>query len=62
MTKETWKQIFSKEMNKLYGLCRSNGPLNGPEDWEKYIKSYKNWLKAMDEATEIYNMENQERK
>jgi hypothetical protein len=62
MTKIKWQQIFSEEMNKIYSICQSHGVLNGPEDWAKYGKAYGNWIKAMDEATEIYNLENQERK
>ena len=55
MTEEKWIKILKEESMKTayYGVT--------PENWnDEYRKIVLNFVKTMDEATEVYNMENKE--
>ncbi len=60
MTREKWMEIFSEEsheMMKAWTDC-----YNSPENWPTYREVVLSWIKGLDEAHEVYTMENQEKK
>ena len=52
MTKEKWVKIRNEEAEK------TNFKYSVPEHWEHNKGAYLRYIKAMDEATEVYFMEN----
>ena len=51
MTKEKWAEIVSEEVQKCYGTIKM-------ENWQEYRFKFLDFVKNVDEATEVYNMEN----
>ena len=60
MTKEKWIQINQKEFTK-YSRFQYFGLIE-PDRWEANRKDMIAYIKAIDEATEVYNMENKNAK
>lgn len=59
MTKEKWLDIAGEERRKLDdSLCDVN--VNDPKNYDALRNGFMSYFKAMDEATEIYNIENKE--
>ncbi len=56
MTKEKWTENFLYENSKrIYGL----NSISEPKDWVKNRIAYMNFIEAMDDAFEVYNLENE---
>jgi len=55
MTKEKWEQI-NREESKRVKMMDSMKP--NPENWKFRKSVLEDYIKAMDEATEVYEMEN----
>ena len=53
MTKEKWEDIVNDEYYKVLEIELCN-----PEDWKNWRTSLMNFVKTVDEATEVYNLEN----
>ncbi len=60
MTRKKWKELQDKEWNRMYvDMINTNSAiLHGPKEWVGYKNAVSNYLKAVDELTEIYNQEN----
>lgn len=53
MTKEHWKKLLDQSINKFAVYCET------PDGWKSVgKKSFENFVKEVDEATEVYFMEN----
>jgi len=57
MTKEKWVEIVKEEANKM--CIETVGYLDGnaPQKWIEAREVVLSFVKAVDEATEVYNME-----
>ena len=56
MTKEKWNEIVNFESNALSVTTTFLGW--APLTWPERKKAYMKFVKAVDEATEVYNLEN----
>lgn len=54
MNKEKWEENVGKEMEKLEDAA---GEFDGPENWPAVKKELKEFIKNVDELTEVYNEE-----
>ncbi len=62
MTKEKWFDIVTEEAavySTAWYKIATHG--HGPETWDQQKVLFLNYIKAIDKATEVYNMENKGR-
>lgn len=57
MTKEKWYEIFNEEYNKANECITSFGSPS-PSNWKDIKNGMLLLIEGMDEATEVYEMEN----
>lgn len=57
MTKEKWQESFDKEWFKA-NIEAGKLMEHNPENWEIYKDILLKFVKDVDQATEVYNMEN----
>lgn len=57
MQKEKYKQIVMEEANKVHSAPDFLMDLE-PSKWEGYRAFLVGWIKEVDKATEVYNLEN----
>ena len=57
MSKEKWLKIWNEETT----YNRNMPQVNSPEDWLAMKQGLVKVIKVMDEATEVYKMENKEK-
>lgn len=61
MNMEKWKKIFHEESKKhIERKVKIEG--YSPENWELHKDSLLQYIKGLDEATEVFNMENTQKK
>ena len=53
MDKKKWNEIVDEELKPMNGT-----PVDNPENWHENRKVILNFVKAIDEATEVYFLEN----
>lgn len=56
MNKEKWKEIAGKIIEKSF--IKTANVKYCAKNWPQFRKRYVDWLREMDELTEVFNMEN----
>jgi hypothetical protein len=57
MTLKKWLDIYEEECFKKEKDLFRNAPTVNPQSWSECKKAYLEFIKSIDEATEVYNME-----
>ena len=62
MTKEEWKELVERTMNKMNdGLEQMSKEEPGPEDWKTVKGSWNEAIEEIDNITEVYFSDNAKR-